>query len=301
MAIISESKLWKKKLGDWVINPYIGCEHGCKHCYCPAMPGVKFTNNGRSQREWGQYIFPKEDLLTRLEHELKTFNPMKNATPWGKGIILLSFLTDCYSPIEAELKLTRRILELVLEAGHTVRIQTRSALVERDFDILERYQDQVLLGTSLPYLDDKLARALEPKASAPSRRLKMLQAAVNRNIPVYVAAAPVMPFHNLSVIEEVLREITPLQPVEVFSEVLNPMDDNVNMMNEALARAGRKERVSEFYKSNEWVRWTYEYLYNAYLIGRRLNCNFICWPSPHSVKNPLSEHEKKWLLSWLPA
>ena len=300
MAIISESKLWKKRLGDWVINPYVGCEHGCKHCYCPAMPGVKFNNGGRSQREWGKYILPKEDLIPRLKHELKSFNPDKNTTKWGKGIILLSFLTDCYSPIESKLGLTREILKLVLEAGHRIRIQTRSALVERDFDILEQYTDQVILGTSLPYLDDRLARVLEPGATAPTRRVKMLERAAAKNIPIYVAIAPVMPFHNLATVEEVLRAAAPLEPVEIFSEVLNPMDDNVNMMNEALEKAGREERISEFYRTNQWVRWTYEYLYSAYLLASKLDCNFICWPSPHSVKNPLTEKEKQWLLKWLP-
>ena len=301
MAIISESKLWKKKLGDWVINPYVGCEHGCKHCYCPAMPGVKFINGGRSQREWGQYIFPKEDLLQRLKKDLKTFDPTKNATPWGKGMVLLSFLTDCYSPIESKLKLTREILKLVLEAGHTVRIQTRSALVERDFDILMQYPEQVILGTSLPYLDDRLARVLEPGASAPSRRVKMLEKAASRDIPIYIAIAPVMPFHHLDTVKEVLQTVAPFNPVEVFSEVLNPMDGNVMMMNEALADAGRPERVSEFYRKNQWVQWTYEYLYNAYLLGKSLRCNFICWPSPHAVKEPLSEREQQWLLKWLPS
>lgn len=301
MAIISESKLWKKKLGDWVINPYVGCEHGCKHCYCPAMPGVKFTNGGRTQREWGQYIFPKEDLLARLKKDLKTFDPRKGATPWGKGMILLSFLTDCYSPIESKLKLTREILKLVLEAGHTVRIQTRSALVERDFDILTQYSEQVVLGTSLPYLDDRLARVLEPGATAPSRRMKMLEKAVENNIPIYVAIAPVMPFHQIETVAEVLNAVASLNPVEIFSEVLNPMDGNVLMMNEALAKAGRTERVSEFYRKNQWVQWTYEYLYNAYLLGKSLQCNFICWPSPHAVKDPLSERQQQWLLKWLPS
>ena len=301
MAIISESKLWKKKLGDWVINPYVGCEHGCKHCYCPAMPGVKFTNGGRSQREWGQYIFPKEDLLQRLKKDLKTFDPQKGATPWGKGMILLSFLTDCYSPIESKLKLTREILKLVLEAGHTVRIQTRSALVERDFDILTQYPDQIILGTSLPYLDDRLARVLEPGATAPSRRVKMLEKAVEKGISIYVAIAPVMPFHHLDHVKEVLETIAPLNPAEVFSEVLNPMDGNVMMMNEALTAAGRPERVSEFYRKNQWVQWTYEYLYNAYLMANKLHCNFICWPSPHAVKDPLSSKEQQWLLKWLPS
>lgn len=301
MAIISESKLWKKRLGDWVINPYVGCEHGCKHCYCPAMPGVKFTNGGRGQREWGKYIFPKENIIARLKKELETFDPARNSTKWGKGVILLSFLTDCYSPIESRLKLTRAILELVLEAGHRVRIQTRSALVERDFDILERYRGQVVLGTSLPYLDDRLARILEPGATAPTRRIKMLERAVGKNIPVYVAVAPAMPFHNFCTVEEVLREIAPLDPVEVFSEVLNPMDDNIRIMNETLEQAGCKERISELYRTNQWVRWTYEYLYNAYLLARKLGCNFICWPSPHSVKSPLSEEQKQWLLKWIPS
>lgn len=301
MAIISESKLWKKKLGDWVINPYVGCEHGCKHCYCPAMPGVKFTNGGRTQREWGQYIFPKEDLLERLKKDLKTFDPNKNATSWGQGMILLSFLTDCYSPIESKLKLTREILKLILEAGHKVRIQTRSALVERDFDILSQYPEQIILGTSLPYLDDRLARILEPGASAPSRRVKMLGKAASIGIPVYVAIAPVMPFHNLDTIREVLETTAPLNPVEVFSEVLNPMDGNVLMMNEALANAGRPERVSEFYRKNQWVQWTYEYLYNAYCLAKSLRCNFICWPSPHAVRDPLSVRERQWLLEWLPS
>ena len=207
---------------------------------------------------------------------------------------------NCYSPIESKLKLTREILKLVLEAGHEVRIQTRSALVERDFDILESYSDQVLLGSSLPYLDDKLARVLEPGATSPSRRLTMLERAAARGISVYVAIAPVMPFHHLPTVEKVLREVAPLKPVEIFSEVLNPMDGNVDMMNEALVKAGRKERVSEFYRSQHWVRWTYEYLYNAYLMARSLRCNFICWPSPHSLKDPLSLEEKKGLLKWLP-
>lgn len=300
MAIISESNLWKKRLGDWVINPYVGCEHGCKHCYCPAMPGVKFTNGGRSQREWGQYIFPKENIVSRLKKDLKTFNPYKSSTSWGRGVILISFLTDCYSPIEVKLGITREILKLVLEAGHKVRIQTRSALAERDFDVLEYHKDQVLFGTSLPYLDDSLARVLEPKATAPSRRLRMLERAAKKGIPVYAAIAPVMPFHHLGTVEDVLKKIVPLKPVEIFSEVLNPKDGNVFLINEALEKADRRERVSEFYRTNQWIRWTYEYLYSAYLLARQLGCNFICWPSPQSVKEPLSPEEQSWLLKWLP-
>lgn len=120
-------------------------------------------------------------------------------------------------------------------------------------------------------------------------------------IPIYAAIAPVMPFHNLGTVGEVLERIAPLEPVEIFSEVLNPMDDNVKIMNETLEQAGRKENISELYRTNQWVRWTYEYLYAAYVRARQLGCNFICWPSPHSIKDPLSETQKQWLLKWLPA
>jgi DNA repair photolyase len=167
------------------LNPYIGCEHGCYHCYCPAMPGVKFANRGHSQRDWGTYLFPKPGLISALCDQLRRFPPdQAKRTEWGDGWILMSFLTDCYTPSEAKYRLTRRCLELLLEAGHKVRVQTRSALAERDFDLFAAHRDRVLFGTSLPHLDDTLARALEPRAAGPTRRLRMLERAANADIPV---------------------------------------------------------------------------------------------------------------------
>ena len=136
ITAINPSGLWKKRLGDWVLNPYVGCEHGCYHCYCPAMPGVKFNNHGHKPSEWGTYLYPKVGIVDALRQQLRSFTPDKaKRTEWGDGWVLVSFLTDCYTPTEAKLKLTRQCLELLLEAGHKVRIQTRSALVERDFDL----------------------------------------------------------------------------------------------------------------------------------------------------------------------
>ena len=173
MNAISKSALWKKKLGDWVLNPYVGCEHGCLHCYCPAMPGVKFHNEGHTPEEWGKYLIVKKGWIEAVQRQLRTFKPADaKRTEWGNGWLLMSFLTDCYTPTEAKLKMTRETLKLLLEAGHKVRILTRSALAERDFDILRAHKDQVLFGSSLPYLNDKLARVLEPKATGPTRRLK---------------------------------------------------------------------------------------------------------------------------------
>jgi DNA repair photolyase len=276
MTPINPSGLWKKRLGDWVINPYVGCEHGCFHCYCPAMPGVKFNNNGYRQREWGKYLIPKHGIVDALRDQLRTFTPDKaRKTRWGDGWVLMSFLTDCYTPSEAKHKLTRQCLQLLLEAGHKVRLQTRSALVERDFDLLVAHKEQVLLGTSLPYLDDALARTLEPRATAPTRRLKVLQKAFDRGIEIYVAVAPFMPFHERKVMDEVLRAIQSLRPREIFCEVLNPKGDNLAMMSEALAAKYPTEALMMANYSGEyWAKFTWKVL----SFGLSKNPQFIPWP-----------------------
>jgi DNA repair photolyase len=299
MKAVNESELWKKRLGDWVVNPYVGCEHGCFHCYCPAMPGVKFANHGHSQREWGTYLYPKAGIVEALRDQLRNITPQKaKRTEWGNGWILMSFLTDCYTPAEAKHKLTRQCLALLLEAGHKVRVQTRSALVERDFDILKAYRSQVLLGSSLPHLDDKLARVLEPRASSPLRRLRMLENAANADIPVYVAVAPFLPFHDRTEMENVLQGILPLGPREIFCEVLNPKGDNLNMMVEALRGEFPKYAAQlANYTSEHWAKFTWKVLAH----GFERASQFIPWPDTQRMwRKHLPENRAEFLDAFLP-
>lgn len=276
MTPINPSGLWKKRLGDWVLNPRTGCSHGCRFCYCPAMPGVKFMNGGRKQREWGTYVMPKAGLVAALRNQLRRFTPDKaKTTEWGNGYVLMSFLTDPYVPEEARDPILRECLKLLLEAGHKVRLQTRSALVERDFDLLAAHRDQVLLGTSLPHLDDNLARVLEPGATGPTRRLKMLEAAVDRGLSVYVCVAPFLPFHDEATLAEVLRAIEPLKPREVFCEVLNPKGENLGMVQEALAESYPSEAAAiTAYTPEQWAKFTFRVLSR----GLKSNDRFIAWP-----------------------
>jgi DNA repair photolyase len=299
MKPINKSELWKKRLGDWVLNPYIGCEHGCFHCYCPAMPGVKFFNHGHTQREWGTYLYPKAGIVEALRNQLRNFTPDKaKRTEWGDGWVLMSFLTDCFTPAEAKYRITRQCLQLLLEAGHKVRVQTRSVLVERDFEILAAYPKQVLLGTSLPHLDDKLARCLEPRAAAPTRRLKMLENAVALGIPVYAAVAPFMPLHDLSTLQQVISAVQPLRPREIFCEVLNPKGDNITMMAEALTTEfpGYAVRLAG-YSNSEWAKFTFEVLTHG--IGR--STQFIPWPDTRRLWRPhLQQGQADYLETFLP-
>jgi DNA repair photolyase len=299
MTPINPSGLWKKRLGDWVLNPYVGCEHGCYHCYCPAMPGVKFNNHGHKQAEWGTYLYPKHGIVEALCKQLRTFTPDKaKRTEWGDGWVLVSFLTDCYTPAEAKFKLTRQCLKLLLEAGHKVRIQTRSALVERDFDLLAAHRHQVLLGTSVGHLDNKLARVLEPRASSPTRRLRMIEKAAARDIPIYVATAPFLPFHDRAVLEAVLDVVLPLHPREVFCEVLNPKGDNLQMMQNVLRSAYPEyaERLAG-YSAEYWAKFTYKVLIH----GIRRSKRFIAWPDTQRLwAKHLSPEQTSYLEKFLP-
>lgn len=299
MKALNPSKLWKKRLGDWVINTYVGCEHGCFHCYCPAMPGVRFNNHGHDQNEWGQYLYPKIGIVEALRKQLGRFTPERaKRTEWGDGWILMSFLTDCYTPTESKQMLTRQSLQLLLEAGHRVRIQTRSSLVERDFDLLSSYRDQVLLGTSLPHLDDALSRVLEPRASSPSRRLTTLEKARDLGIPVYIAVAPFLPFHGAEVMERVLEKVLPFEPMEVFCEVLNPKGDNLEMMRRALAdQYPHYARCMNGYSPERWASFTWEIMD----YGHRRSPVFIPWPdAKRGWRKHLSNERTNFLDNFLP-
>ena len=106
MKPIGHSLLWKKHLGDWGVNVYNGCEHGCLFCYSPAQPGVKAQPfwKGKTQADWGRFNSARDGLVEALKHQLRTFTPARAVkTPWGQGRILVSFLCDAYQPMEEKL------------------------------------------------------------------------------------------------------------------------------------------------------------------------------------------------------
>src|ERR1035437_2744771 len=304
MKPIGSSKLWKKHLGDWGVNVYNGCEHGCVFCYSPAQPGVKAQPfwTGKTQADWGRHFAQRDGLVEALRMQLRTFTPARAVkTAWGQGRILVSFLCDAYQPMEQKLGVTRQVLELLLQAGHRVRIQTRSTLVRRDFDLLLKYKDQVRLGTSLPHLDDNLAKVLEPKAPAPTARLEMLREAAQLGIPVYVAVAPFLPFHALSVLDDLIAQVTPLRPEEVFCEVLNPKGDCVPRVARALAKEYPAEsKVVDAYSDAAWSRWTYRVLRHG--VDHHASAGFIPWPdTSRAWANYLRADEVGFLTQFLPS
>jgi DNA repair photolyase len=181
---------------DRSINPYRGCEHGCVYCfarpthaYLGLSPGLDFEAR----------LFAKPDAPALLEKELA-------APGYQPKMIAIGTNTDPYQPIEREHRIMRGILEVLDKVGHPVGIVTKSALVTRDIDILARMAKRQLVKVALSVttLDPKLARAMEPRAAAPAKRLEALQQLAAAGIPTTVMVAPVIPALNDCEIERIL-------------------------------------------------------------------------------------------------
>jgi DNA repair photolyase len=207
--IKAKSCLTKSKLTDYVINPYTGCEHGCKYCYAVFIKRFQDI-----KEDWGDFVYVKINCIELLEKELKKAKP---------GNIWLSSVCDCYQPIEEKYKLTRRILEVLskpeFKDKFTIEILTKSALVQRDFDLINKLGKSVELGMSLGILDDKIAGKIEPFAAKPSERLKTLKEAHKFGIKTYGFISPVMP--GLVNLDEVFKKMKEARVEYVWVELLN--------------------------------------------------------------------------------
>ncbi|MDE1901240.1 MAG: PA0069 family radical SAM protein [Alphaproteobacteria bacterium] len=179
------------------INPYRGCEHGCIYCFArPSHSYLGFSAGLDFETE----IFHKPDAPEILKRELAA----RGYKPYP---IMLGSNTDCYQPVERDLKLTRAIIEILAEARHPVAIITKSALVARDIDILAPMAEQglVRVNISVTTLDPTLARAMEPRAAAPYKRLETIAALAKAGIPVHVMTAPMIPGLNDMEMERIMQ------------------------------------------------------------------------------------------------
>jgi DNA repair photolyase len=179
------------------INAYRGCEHGCVYCY--ARPSHSYMNLSPGL-DFETKLFYKADAARLLEAELA--KPGYVCKP-----INLGANTDPYQPIERKLKVTRSLLEVLRQFRHPLTIVTKSALVERDIDILADMARDALVSVfvSITTLDAHLKRTLEPRAPAPAARLGAVRKLNEAGISVGVLVAPVIPAVNDHEIEAILE------------------------------------------------------------------------------------------------
>ena len=167
------------------INPYRGCEHGCAYCYARPTHELLGMSAGL---DFETKILVKYDAARLLRREL--------AKPsWGGETIAMSGVTDCYQPCERGLKITRSLLEVMLEARQSTTIVTKNAMVLRDIDLLSEMARQCLVrvALSITSLDASLVSVLEPRTSTPQARLRAVAALRAAGVPTSVLVSPVIP------------------------------------------------------------------------------------------------------------
>lgn len=172
-SIIMKSNLPE---GDYVINPYIGCEHGCKYCYARFMK--RFTNH---PEPWGEFVDVKINALELIKNK-----------KYDKKYITISSVCDPYQPIEKKYELTKKILEKLIPLQPHIDILTKSDLVIRDIGLLKQFKDS-MVAMSFSMLDENLRKQLEPGAPSADKKIAALKELYKNNIHTVVFISPLFP------------------------------------------------------------------------------------------------------------
>jgi len=197
---------------DLSVNPYRGCEHGCIYCF--ARPTHSYLN-----------LSPGLDFETRIIAKVNAAERLREAFASPRYVprsLNVGSATDAYQPAERRLRITRSVLEVLVECRHAFSVITKSSGIERDLDLIAPMARDGLAAAyvSVTSLDPKLARILEPRAAAPHRRLRTIEALARAGVPVGVSVSPVIPFINEPELERVLEAARDAGASSAFSIVL---------------------------------------------------------------------------------
>lgn len=251
---------------DRSINPYRGCEHGCVYCfarpshaYLGLSPGLDFETK----------LTAKPNAAELLRHELASPSYVARTMAMGTN-------TDPYQPIERELRITRSVLEVLSNTNHPVSILTKSALVQRDIDILAPMAAKGLakVALSVTTLDAKLARIMEPRATTPAKRLETLARLQSAGIPTSIMVAPIIPALNDQEIERIL-DAAHLAGVKGAGYVLLRLPHEIkDLFQEWLA----EHRPDRFHRIMNLIRQTHDgKLYDSTWGKRQIGDGVYAW------------------------
>jgi len=182
---------------DLSVNPYRGCEHGCVYCF--ARPTHSYLG-----------LSPGLDFETRIIAKVNAAERLREAFAargYRPSAINIGSATDAYQPVERKLGITRSVIEVMSECSHPFSLVTKSSGVERDLDLVAPMaaRNLVAVYVSVTSLEPAIARILEPRAAAPHRRIKTIEALARAGVAVGVSVSPIIPFINEPEIERILE------------------------------------------------------------------------------------------------
>ncbi len=187
---------------EYSANPYQGCEHGCVYCY--ARNSHEYWGYGAGV-DFERNILIKKNAPELLENKLKSKN-------WHGSTIVFSGNTDCYQPIERQLKITRACLETMYRWKNPTGIITKNSLILRDLDLLKEMAQLNIISVhiSINSMNEKTRRLLEPRTATIKNRLKAVEILSAHDIPVNVMIAPIIPSLNSHEILPLIKTVSDL-------------------------------------------------------------------------------------------
>ncbi|HUT23569.1 MAG TPA: radical SAM protein [Sumerlaeia bacterium] len=198
----------RSSLGDYSLNCYTGCAHGCVYCYARYMQ--RFHPH---PEPWGEFVDVKVNAVETLERQLRRARP---------GSVFVSSACDGWQLIEAERRLTRRCCELLLDYGFQVDVLTKSAGVLRDLDV---FRDRTArIGVTVTTLDERLRELWEPRASSIEERFLVLREARRAGLRTAIMFGPLLPFlsDGQASIEAMFQRAADLGVDVIWVDALNP-------------------------------------------------------------------------------
>ncbi len=227
------------------VNPYRGCYHACAYCY--ARPTHQYLGFGAGT-DFDTKIVVKTNAAECLRRGFARRG-------WAGEPVVFSGNTDCYQPLEASYGLTRACLEVCLEFRNPVAVITKSALIQRDVDLLARLArgPGAAAFVSIPFADEKTGRRIEPAACSPRHRFAAVRALAERGVPTGVAIAPVIPGLNDAHIPAVLERAAEAGARSAFLTMLRLPAEVLPVFRERIERAF-PERASKIFSALREVR-----------------------------------------------
>lgn len=204
---------------EYSINPYFGCMHGCLYCYARYM--LKLFPTGFN---WGEFVHVKVNAPRLL---------MKDLRKARFGRVLLSSITDPYQPIEAQYKLTRRLLSILSSKNFPVTLLTKSSLILRDVDLFRRFRD-IEIGLTLTTLDERVRSIFEPRASSILDRIKALRELRAEGFRVFAFLGPLIPIICEWSLRELIEKLAEIRVNYIVFDKLNIRAGNWPHIRDAL-------------------------------------------------------------------
>jgi DNA repair photolyase len=252
-----------------------------------------------SQKEWGNYVLYRDGLGSRLREHLERKRTWRE-TERGRGVVGVSFSTDCYMDGRAG-KITRNVVKALADHRKYTRVLTRNPILAlQDIDVFEDAQNHVTIGSSIPCTDPEKVGAIEPSAPSPGHRIKGLKKFNKRGVQTFVSMSPTYPTQDREDIREQLKLVSKCDPSVIFHEPINPRGGNFDLTIQAARENGQTELARELENLRDqeaWVNYATDHLRWVQEIGRELDLPIHLWPDKQLIKY-VSEDTAVWLQSW---